>query len=79
MRRDVKKIQDTDWAIIWLIKKGDIMDYITEINEALRELQEVTVVATYGNTKKLSNVMERLANIAETMKKATNKEAALDE
>lgn len=55
------------------------MDYVNEINLALKDLQEVTIVATYGNTKKLTAVMERLANIAEAMKNANSKEAALDE
>ena len=55
------------------------MDYISEINSILQDLQQVTVVATYGNTKKISNVIERLIAMADAMKKAGSKEAALDE
>ena len=53
--------------------------YISEINSILQELQQVTVVATYGNTKKISTVIERLINMADAMRKAGSKEAALDE
>ena len=53
--------------------------YINEINLILQDLQQVTVVATYGNTKKLTNVIERLINMADAMRKAGSKEAALDE
>lgn len=55
------------------------MDYIAEINSILTAIQEITVLATYGNTKKLSDVMERLVRMADAMKKDTSKEAALDE
>ena len=53
--------------------------YINEINGILQELQQVTVVATYGNTKKISTVIERLIGMADAMKKEGSKEAALDE
>lgn len=53
--------------------------YINEINLILQELQQVTVVATYGNTKKISTVIERLVSLADAMKKNDSKEAALDE
>ena len=55
------------------------MDYISQIDSILQDLQQVTVVATYGNTKKISTVIERLINMADAMRKEGSKEAALDE
>ena len=55
------------------------MDYIAEIDKVLKELQEIEVTAKYGNIKKLSNAMEHLVAIADAMRKADSKEAALDE
>ena len=51
------------------------MDYVAEIDKVLKDLQEITVVATYGNTKKLSNSMERLVALADELRKI-KKEAA---
>ena len=55
------------------------MDYISEINGILQDLQQVTVVATYGNTKKICTAIERLVAMADAMKKEGSTEAALDE
>ena len=44
------------------------MDYVAEIDKVLKDMQDITVVATYGNTKKLSTCMERLVAIADDLK-----------
>ena len=58
------------------------MDYIAELDKVLKTLQELEVVAKYGNIKKLTSVMEDLLAIAQALREAntpTSKEAALDE
>lgn len=44
------------------------MDYVAEINKVLQDLQDMTVVTSYGNVKKLSRCMERLVAIADDLK-----------
>ena len=59
------------------------MDYIAELDKVLKLLQELEVIAKYGNIKKLTTAMEGLLGIANAMREAnaapTSKEAALDE
>ena len=58
------------------------MDYIAELDKVLKTLQEIEVVAKYGNIKKLTTAMEGLLAIANALREANNpasKEAALDE
>ncbi len=58
------------------------MDYIAELDKVLKTLQELEVVAKYGNIKKLTSAMEGLLAIAQALRDAntpSSKEAALDE
>ena len=58
------------------------MDYIAELDKVLKTLQELEVVAKYGNIKKLTSAMEGLLAIAQALREAnapSSKEAALDE
>ncbi len=54
------------------------MDYTAEINTILKDLQELSIPATYGNVKKMLSVMERLAAMADALKASESKEAAFD-
>lgn len=58
------------------------MDYIAELDKVLKTLQEIEVVAKYGNIKKLTTAMEGLLAIANALREENtpaSKEAALDE
>lgn len=58
------------------------MDYIAELDKVLKMLQELEVVAKYGNIKKLTAAMEGLLAIANALREENtpaSKEAALDE